>query len=484
MHAQNDNVWYGQVATAHAIIRGEKVYAMVTATPVHMPNPLCITMSDALLQSVFSTAEMTAATSDAAWLQAMLDFEAALAQAQADVGLVPHDAAQVISAQCRADNFDIDALGRETSMGGNPAIPVVSALTRLLPNHVRGHVHRGATSQDVIDTAIMRMLQRALPLIINDLEAVETACAGLAETHCDTLMAGRTLLQQGPPITFGLKAAGWLASVRRARRDLQIRYKQDLALQFGGAVGTLAPLGNDGGAVLAALARRLDLAEPELPWHSAPDRLLRIGSTLAIVASALGKIAEDVALLMQTEIGEVSDPNAGGSSSMPHKRNPVAATLTLAAARRVHGLVGELFSASIHEHERAIGSWHAQWQPLFDCLRLTAAAAHHMRSLTAGLIVNTDRMHANLWLTRGVTLAEAAKSLLAPQLGRETAHQLVAEACNTALTDERPLADVLAENITVTAQFDAKTLRQVLQPHNYTGSAKHFIDRVLADRAP
>src|SRR5699024_2918393 len=177
----------------------------------------------------------------------------------------------------------------------------------------------------------------------------------------------------------------------------------------------------------------------------------------------------------------LSDPNAGGSSSMPHKRNPVAATLTLAAARRVHGLVGELFSASIQEHERAIGGWHAQWQPLFDCLRQTAAAAHHMAGLTSRLIVNSKRMHANLWHTQGVTLAEAAKSLLAPKLGRDQAHQLVAAACNTALQDARPLVDVLAESATVSAHIKAQTLRDTLQPQHYTGSAQRFIDRVLAD---
>lgn len=436
-------------------------------------------MPDALLQSAFNTPEMAAATSDEAWLQDMLDFEAALAQAQAEVGLIPREAAASITARCRTENFDIAALGQQTSNGGNPAIPIVAALTLLLPDHARGHVHYGATSQDVIDTATMRMLQRALPLIIDELTAIETACARLADKHRKTLMAGRTLLQQGPPITFGLKAAGWLVQVRRARCGLETVQQNELAVQFGGAVGTLAPLGDDGEAVLACLASALDLAEPEMPWHSARDRLLRIGSSLAIGASALGKIGEDVALLMQTEIGEVTDPNAGGSSSMPHKRNPVASTLTLAAVRRIHSLTGELFTASIHEHERAIGSWHAQWQPLFACLQLMAAAAHHTRTLTDGLIVNVDRMRDNLWLTQGVTMAEAAKALLAPQLGRDTAHKLVANACEAALEQARPLADVLAEKEQVTACIDTTTLGDTLQPDNYTGSAQRFIDRAL-----
>src|SRR5699024_1194374 len=202
-------------------------------------------------------------------------------------------------------------------------------------------------------------------------------------------------------------------------------------------------------------ANALDLAEPELPWHGSRDRLLRIGSALAIAASALGKIAEDVVLLMQTEVAEVSEPNAGGSSTMPHKHNPVASTLTLAAVRRVHGLMAELFAASVHEHERAVGAWHAQWQPLFDCLRVAAAAAHHMRSMTSGLIVHADRMEQNLWLTQGVTMAEAAKTLLAPHLGRGAAHERVAEACNTALAEARPLADVLIADKTITEHVDA-----------------------------
>ncbi len=439
-------------------------------------------MPDVLLQSAFSTPAMAAATADEAWLQGMLDFEAGLARAQARVGLIPEKVDAAIVSRCGADYFDVAAIAGQTIAGGNPAIPLVAELTRQVPGQASRYVHWGATSQGVIDTATMRVLRRALPIIIDDLKTIEAACARLADAHRDTLMAGRTLLQQGPPITFGPKAAGWLVPVRRARRDLQTLCDTELAVQFGGAVGTLAPLGDDGEAVLSALAEALDLAEPTLPWHGTRERLLRVGSALAVAASALGKIAGDVVLLMQTEVGEVSEPDAGGSSAMPHKRNPVASTLTLAAVRRVHGLASELFSASIHEHERAAGAWHAEWQPIFDCLRLTGAAAHHMRAMTAGLSVNNDRMQHNLQMTQGVTMAEAAKTLLTPYMDRNDAHRLVGEACEQALAEGRPLADVLAGNEAVTAQISVETLRDALEPAHYIGSAVRFIDRALADK--
>lgn len=437
-------------------------------------------MSETLLSTTFSTAAMDTATADSAWLQAMLDFETALATTQADANLIPRAAADAINACGQIAAYDVAAIGQQAVKGGNPAIPLVAALTSKLPAHARGHVHYGATSQDVIDTATMRVLKRALPLIVDDLEHIENACARHADQHRATLMPGRTLLQQGPPISFGLKAAGWLVAIRRARHDLQAVMASELAVQFGGAVGTLAPLGEHGVTIMQALATRLDLAAPLLPWHGHRNRLLRIGSALAIAASALGKIALDTALLMQTEVGEVIDPNAGGSSAMPHKRNPVAATLTLAATRRAHGLVAELFTASLHEHERAIGAWHAEWQPLFDCLRVVAAAAQHTRTLTTALQVDASRMQANLEQTRGVTLAEAAKSLLAPHIGRDAAHARVAKACAAALAQGTPLVAILAADNAVTAHVDAATLRQALQPHNYTGSAERFIDRALA----
>src|SRR5699024_7372043 len=230
-----------------------------------------------------------------------------------------------------------------------------------------------------------------------------------------------------------------------------------------------------------AMARRLDLNAPELPWHSARQRLLRIVSTLALAASALGKIAQDIVLLMQTEVAEVSEPHAGGSSSMPHKRNPVASTLTLAAVRRLHVEMASLLNNSLHEHERAAGAWHAEWQPLFDCLRLAAAAARHMRDATAGLIVNSEQMQHNLQATQGVTMAEAAKTLLAPHLGRTQAHQLVADACKRALAEARPLADILAADATVAEHTTGAALQAALAPANYTGSTQGFIDRALDD---
>ncbi len=320
-----------------------------------------------------------APTGDAAWLQAMLDAEAALARALERAGLASAGAGGAVTAAARADQFDPAELGRQAVLTGNPVPALVRALSAKLPPDAREAVHRGATSQDIIDTAAMLIARRALDAILADLQAAADSTAGLAQRHAQTVMAGRTLLQQAVPVTFGLVAAGWLISIDDARSELGRVRDTGLAIQYGGAAGTLASLGPAGPAVTALFAAETGLPEPVLPWHTDRQRILRLAAALTGACAALGKIARDVTLLAQTEIGEVAEgagePGRGGSSAMPQKRNPVASVLILGCVRRAPGLLATLAAAAEHELQRAAGAWHAEWEPLSDLLRLTGSAA-------------------------------------------------------------------------------------------------------------
>lgn len=435
-----------------------------------------------LLGDAFSSAEIEPLIDARAWTQAMLDFEAALARAQAKTGVIPTEAAAAITAACRAETLDLERIRAETVKGGNPAIPLVKLLTASVGGEAAGYVHWGATSQDVIDTALMLVVRRATALLVDELKVIERQCAVLAERHKTTVMAGRTLLQQALPVTFGLKAAGWLSQVRRARLELERLHAEVLAVQFGGAVGTLASLGENGIAVLKALAAELELAEPDLPWHTARDRVARIISALGLVGGAAGKIALDVALLMQTEVAEVAEPSApgrGGSSTMPHKRNPVLSTLTLAAVRRLHALVPLAYGAMLQEHERAAGAWHSEWETVTDALRLTAAALCHVRLITAGLAVDAERMRRNLDLTHGLLMAEAVMMALAPVLGRGEAHARVEAACREAVAQNVSLRTVLQRDQALVEQFGQEGFDRLFEPESYLGVAGAFVDRAL-----
>jgi len=319
---------------------------------------------------VFARGGAAGEVDDRAWLQAMLDFEAALARAAG----APEAAAQAIAQACRAERFDPAQLGRDAAATGSPVVPMLAALRAQLPPDAAAYVHRGATSQDVVDTAAMLVARRALGPVLDDAGAAAGACAALAEAHGDTLMVARTLLQQAVPTTFGAKAAGWLIGLDEARADLRTVRDQRLAVQLGGAAGTLAALEGDGLAVGSRLARELGLAEPTAPWHTVRVRPAVLAGALGTLAGVLAKIAGDVALLAQNEVGEVRQ-GGGRSSTMPHKRNPVAAVACRACAARVPGLVGTVLTAMAQEHERAAGAWHAEWEPLAELLRLTGSAA-------------------------------------------------------------------------------------------------------------
>ena len=442
---------------------------------------------------------------DAAWLQAMLDAEAGLARALERAGLAPAGAGEAVTAAARAGNFDPNELGGLAALTGNPVPGLARALARQVPQTAVSAVHRGATSQDIVDTAAMLLAKRAIDVIAADLAGAADAAAGLAAAHRDSIMIGRTLLQQAVPVTFGLVAAGWLTSLDEARAGLDAVGPR-LAVQFGGAAGTLASLGEAGQRVTALLAAELGLAAPVLPWHTDRLRIIDLGTALARVAAVLGKIARDVTLLAQSEVGEVSEgggpaearadqrgadqqapaasPRRGGSSAMPHKRNPVASIAILGCTRQVPGLLATLAAASEQELQRAAGAWHAEWEPLTALLRLTGSASSWAADLLPGLVVDTSRMAANLAATKGLPLAEHVSSLLAGVLGGAQAHDLVAEAGARATSAGLPLRDVLLsvpklEERLSSAGITAEQIDSALEPSGYLGATDAFITAAL-----
>jgi 3-carboxy-cis,cis-muconate cycloisomerase len=439
-----------------------------------------------LFDGVLARGRVRQAVDDRAWLQAMLDVEAGLARAQARAGLLPADHAEAIARACRADAFDLAALGRDAASGGNPVIPLVRALGDAVPGPAGAAVHTGATSQDILDSAAMLVAHRALGPLLDDLAGAATAAADLAAAHRDTALAGRTLLQQALPVTFGFKAAGWLVALDEAAARLGEVRRTRLAVQLGGAVGTLASLGDAGTEVLTGLARELGLAEPVLPWHTVRTRVAELAGALGTAAGVAGKVARDLILLAQTEVAEVREggpAGRGGSSTLPHKRNPVAAVAALASAEQAPGLVATLLAAMVQEHERAAGAWHAEWRPLTDLLRATGSAAAWLRDCLEHLEVDADRMRRNLDLTGGLLLAERVTTALAPSLGRLDAHELVQRASAEAVASQRPFAEVLYDQPKVSDLLDPEEIGRLLDPAGYLGSAGAFIDRALRAHA-
>ena len=441
-----------------------------------------------LLDALFRTDAMREIFSDSGRLQGMLDFEAALARATARAGLIPDTAGAQITLQCRADLFDMETLSRGTAAAGNPAIPMVRALTALVESQNRDaarFVHWGATSQDAMDTGLVLQLRRALELIDAGLANLSDALTNLAAQHKRTSVAGRTLMQQAVPVTFGLKAAGWLSAIERHRRRMKELRSRAMALQFGGAAGTLASLGNRGLEVAAELAGELKLSLPDIPWHAQRDRVAEVATTLGLLVGSLGKIARDVSLSMQTEIGEVFEPVAtgrGGSSTLPHKRNPVSAAAVLAAAARVPALVSVMLAAMVQEQERGLGNWHAEWETLPEICTLASGALSHMTQVVEGLQTDTGRMRQNLDATRGLILAEAVSSALAPKLGRQAAHELMETACRRAVEQGQSLREVMEQDTQLAAHLSTAELDHLFDPENYLGVADQFVERVLAAR--
>lgn len=425
---------------------------------------------------------MLEAVSDAAWVQAMLDVEAALARVESRLGIIPGSAADAIIAHCQVADFDIAELGREAVDAANPVVPLVSALRVRIPKDAASFVHYGATSQDVLDTAMMLIARRAIDLILQDLARAAAAAAALADRHRSTVMAARTLLQQALVTTFGVKAAGWLASIIESRAMLASMHDHRLALQFGGAVGTLAALGDRGPGVARALAAELGLWEPLMPWHTARARIVELGSALAIASGVAGKVALDIVLLAQTEVGEVSlrrTSGRGRSSTLPQKQNPVDAVEILAAVRGVNAQVAGLLGTMLQEHERAAGAWQSEWSAVSAALRLTDGAARRLADLLEGIEVDTERMRRNLGLSGGLVMSEHIVMMLGERIDPVTARELVEAAVSTATESGRPFKEVLLQDPAITTHLTQEQLAMGLDPYSYLGASDQLIDRTL-----
>ncbi|EST34164.1 3-carboxy-cis,cis-muconate cycloisomerase [Streptomyces roseochromogenus] len=454
-----------------------------------------------LLSPVRAGTEVEAAVSDRAWLQAMLDAEAALARAQAKLGTLPVLAAEAITRAADATRFDLREIALAARETANPVVALVQSLTRLVAAEVPAaadYVHRGSTSQDIFDTGAMLVVRRALTVIRADLARAAEALARLAAEHRDTPMAGRTLALQAVPTTFGLKAAGWRQSLLDAEERLARVAGQHLPVSLGGAAGTLAgylEYAGIGGVrrtpeeyvtdLEEAFAAETGLSRPALPWHALRTPIADVAAALAFTAGALGKIAVDVQNLTRTELGEVSEPfvpGRGSSSAMPHKRNPVLATLIRTAALQVPVLAAGLTQCLLAEDERSGGAWHAEWQPLRECLRLVGGAAYTAVELAEGLRVHPDRMRENLARTGGQLVTERIAARLVPALGKARARELVDEASTTARTLDRPLHQVLAELPEVRAALAPAELTGLVDPDSYVGAAGALVDRAVGPR--
>lgn len=447
-------------------------------------------MTVRLIDAMATTAPLARLFSDEPVLKAMLDFEVALARAEARLKIIPQSAADAIASAAHADRFDTAALADATLRAGTPGIPLVKALTeqvRIVSPEAAAYVHWGATSQDVADTALILLLRQSQPILNSDLGKLETALERMAEDHRHTVMLGRTLLQAAPPVTFGLKAAGWVAAIRRGHAHLDASFANALLLQFGGAAGTLAGLGDQGVAVAQELARELGLICPEAPWHTHRDRLAVLICSCGVLTGTLGKMARDLSLLMQNEVGEAAEASGegrGGSSTMPHKRNPIGCAVTIAAANRTPGQVSSFLSGMLQEHERGLGGWQAEWATVSTLIQAAGLAAASMAEVAEGLTINKDRMQENIAATNGVIFAERAMMVLGKAMGRDVAHRLLEEATRQSLVRKRSLTEILSEMPDVTRHLDAVAISELNKPEQYLGSADLFVGRLLSREQP
>jgi 3-carboxy-cis,cis-muconate cycloisomerase len=433
-------------------------------------------MSHRLLEGLATTEPLAEVFSDAALLASMLQFEAALARAEARAGIIPQSAADAIVRAAGPGAFDTAAIARDSRASGTVAIPFVEQLTarvRAIDPAAASFVHWGATSQDVADTALVLCLVRAGRILEADRGRLARALQRLSEEHAGSVMLARTLLQPAPPITFGLKAAGWFAAIARGGTRLEAAFSDACVLQFGGASGTLAALGPQGPAVAADLARQLDLPNPDAPWHAHRDRLASLVCACGVLAGTLGKMARDVALLMQAEVSEAAEPG-GGSSSMPHKRNPAGCAAALAAATRLPGLVSTFLSAMVQEHERALGGWHAEAPTVAGAVQATGAALAAMAGVMERLTVYPERMRGNIAATRGVVFAERAMTLLAPAIGREAAGRAIAGAIERTRREGVSFGGALAAIPEAAAALSPAVLAALDDPEQYLGAADEF----------
>jgi 3-carboxy-cis,cis-muconate cycloisomerase len=440
-------------------------------------------IDSSLFGNFFSSAAMRGVFSDENRIRKYLAFEAALATVQGRLGIIPADAAEEIAANCTLERIDMNKLSAQTERAGSPVLGLVQQLAAACKGGLGEYCHWGATTQDVTDTATILQVREALDLIRADLGAISSSLADLARRHRDTPMVGRSYLQHAVPITFGFKVAEVLSAIERHRQRLAELSPRVLVGEFAGAVGTLASLPAGGLDTQAALMETLGLGQPDIAWHSHRDRIAEIGCFLGLVTGTLAKLATDVKLMMQTEIGEVSEaaaPGRGSSSTMPQKRNPVACVYILACASVVRQHVAALLEAMTSDHERSAGAWQIEWVSLPDAFLLASGALTHARSLAAGLEVDPERMRANLDITHGLIVSEAVMMGLAPHLGRGHAHHLVQVLCVKAIEQHRPLLDILAETPEITRHVNGEALRELCDPSRYLGLSGEMVDRVLA----
>jgi 3-carboxy-cis,cis-muconate cycloisomerase len=433
--------------------------------------------------ALWGTAEMRALFSDATRLQLMLDVEAALARAEAGLGLVPQQAAEAITKSARVENLRMEPIAEGVRKDGVPIPALVCELGRIAGEEASRYIHLGATTQDILDTALVLQVRLALEHLRRDLIALARTLAKRANEYRDTPMAGRTHMQQAVPTTFGLKCAVWAAPLAAHVERLDQAARRGLVVQFGGAAGTLAALGANGVAVAEAFAHELGLGVPDLPWHVARDTMTEVAALLGLVCGSLSKIALDVALLMQTEVAEVFEPyeaGRGGSSTMPQKRNPVAAEYIIAAARGVHALAPLMLTAMAQDHERATGAWQSEALALPQCFVLCSGAMAHTLAIAEGMTIDAARMRRNLDLGGGLIMAEAVSTGLTPVMGRAAAHHTLQRVSDRAIAEGKALAEALRQDAEVRRHLSDEQIDRLLDPAAYLGSAGAFVDRVVA----
>jgi 3-carboxy-cis,cis-muconate cycloisomerase len=449
------------------------------------PAATATTVLDSFLfRDAFGTPAMREVFSDYALVGRYAEVEIALAKAQAKCGVIPAEAAEAIAKRTDISAFDFDLLRHETDNVGYPILPLVHQMAEQC-GEAGGLVHWGATTQDIMDTAVVLQLREGLRIIENDIAELRRILADLSRRHRDTPMAGRTHLQQALPVTFGYKTSIWLAMFDRHAERLQQLKPRMLVGQFAGAAGTLASLGDKGFEVQAALCEELGLGVPASTWHVARDAFAETVNFLALVTGSLGKIATDIVIMASTEFAEIYEPfvkGRGASSTMPQKRNPISSELMLAAAKAVRQHAGLMLDAAIQDFERATGPWHAEWVAIPESFVLTAGSLHQAKFALGGLIVDQAQMVKNLDIGRGLIVAEAVMMGLAPQLGRQEAHDVVYDACRRANEERISLRDALAADPKIAARIDRATIERLTSPANYLGLAPQMVDRVLASR--
>ncbi|WP_343596141.1 3-carboxy-cis,cis-muconate cycloisomerase [Acinetobacter sp.] len=442
-----------------------------------------------LYASLFYQEDVTAIFSDASLITYMIQTEVALAKAQVSVGVIPETAAKIIEtvAEHALSQFDFDALATATGLAGNIAIPFVKRFTAIVKDHdetAARYVHWGATSQDILDTACILQCRDALDVVQKQVQQCYDVALAQAQAYRNHVMMGRTWLQQALPITLGHKLARWASAFKRDLDRLNAMKARVFTAQLGGAVGSLASLQDQGSQVVTAFAQQLNLSVPSCTWHGERDRIVEIASVLAIITGNLGKMARDWSLMMQTEVAEVFEPTAkgrGGSSTMPHKRNPVAAASVLAAANRVPALMSSIYQSMVQEHERSLGGWHAEWLSIPEIFQLCAGALERTLDVLQGMEVNVENMQRNIECTHGLIMAEAVMMALAPKIGRLNAHHVVEAACKTAVAEQCHLKEVIQHLDEVTAYFNPVQLDEIFKPESYLGNIQDQIDAVLQE---